>query len=156
MCGGSGHVRSVSSVALQALRAIEETLIKGATHNLIVRTRSEVALYMLNHKRAHLRELEERFRVTITVSADATVTGQQSYITERGEQVHSVEAARSLAAAAQAAAPIEVAEEEPFEAGGGSRGRGRSRRRSGRSRRRRRARRPPATAPARSRPRPEP
>ncbi len=116
VCGGSGHVRSVSSVALQALRAIEETLIKGATHNLIVRTRSEVALYMLNHKRAHLRELEERFRLTITVSADATVTGQQSYIVDRGEQVHSVEAARSLAAAAQAAAPIEAAEEEPFEA----------------------------------------
>ena len=43
---------------------IEETLIKGATHNLIVRTRSEVALYVLNHKRAHLRELEERFRIT--------------------------------------------------------------------------------------------
>ncbi len=33
---------------------IEETLIKGATHNLIVRTRPEVALYVLNHKRAHL------------------------------------------------------------------------------------------------------
>ena len=113
LCGGSGHVRSVSSVALQALRAIEETLIKGATHNLIVRTRSEVALYMLNHKRAHLRELEERFRITITVSADATVAGQQSYIIDRGEQVHSLEAARSLAAAAQVAAPIE---EEAIEA----------------------------------------
>ena len=52
VCGGSGHVRSVSSVALQLLRAIEEMLNKGATHNLIVRTRSEVALYVLNHKRA--------------------------------------------------------------------------------------------------------
>src|SRR4029077_7416540 len=46
VCGGSGHVRSVSSVALQLLRAIEEMLIKGATHNLIVRTRAEVALYV--------------------------------------------------------------------------------------------------------------
>ncbi len=118
VCGGSGHVRSVSSVALQALRAIEETLIKGATHNLIVRTRSEVALYMLNHKRAHLRELEERFRITITVSADATVTGQQSYIIDRGEQVHSLEVARSLAAAAQAAVPI-VEEEYEAEAEAG-------------------------------------
>ena len=82
-------------------------LIKGATHNLIVRTRSEVALYMLNHKRAHLRELEERFRVTLTVSADATVTGQQSYVIDRGEQVHSVEAAKHLAAAARAETPVE-------------------------------------------------
>ena len=98
VCGGSGHVRSVSSVALQLLRAVEEMLIKGATHNLIVRTRAEVALYVLNHKRAHLRALEERFRITITVSADPAVTGQQSYVIDRGEQVHTPEAARSLAA----------------------------------------------------------
>ena len=43
-CGGSGHVRSVSSVALQLLRGIEEILMKGATHNLVVRTRTDVAL----------------------------------------------------------------------------------------------------------------
>jgi ribonuclease E len=101
VCGGSGHVRSVSSVALQLLRAIEEMLIKGATHNLIVRTRSEVALYVLNHKRAHLRALEERFRITITISADPTVNAQVSYIVDRGEQVHTVETAKILAAAAQ-------------------------------------------------------
>ncbi|HET7803587.1 MAG TPA: Rne/Rng family ribonuclease [Pseudolabrys sp.] len=98
VCGGSGHVRSVSSVALQLLRAVEEMLIKGAMHNLIVRTRAEVALYVLNHKRAHLRMLEERFRITITVSADPAVTGQQSYVIDRGEQVHTPEAARNLAA----------------------------------------------------------
>jgi ribonuclease E len=111
VCGGSGHVRSVSSVALQCLRALEEMLLKGATHNLIVRTRSEVALYVLNHKRAHLRELEERFHLTLTVSADPTVTGQQSFVIDRGEQVHTPEAARSFAQAVQSVAP--VAEEEP-------------------------------------------
>jgi ribonuclease E len=116
VCGGSGHVRSVSSVSLQLLRAIEEMLIKGATHNLIVRTRSEVALYVLNHKRAHLRALEERFRITITISADPTVTGQQSYIIDRGEQVHTVEAAKTLAAAQpEFVSPVEE-EEEVLEA----------------------------------------
>ena len=113
VCGGSGHVRSVSSVSLQLLRAIEEMLIKGATHNLIVRTRAEVALYVLNHKRAHLRMLEERFRLTITVSADATVTGQQSYVVDRGEQVHTVEAAKSIAAAQPLPLPT-VEEDEDF------------------------------------------
>jgi ribonuclease E len=116
ICGGSGHVRSVSSVALQLLRAIEEMLIKGATHNLIVRTRAEVALYVLNHKRAHLRALEERFRIVITVSADPSVTGQQSYVIDRGEQVHTPEAARNLAAQQpQFAAPVEDADEEKDE-----------------------------------------
>jgi ribonuclease E len=98
ICGGSGHVRSVSSVTLALLRAIEETLLKGATHNLIVRTRAEVALYVLNQKRSHLRGLEERFRITITVSADPEVVGTQAFIIDRGEQVHSAEAARELAA----------------------------------------------------------
>jgi ribonuclease E len=112
VCGGTGHVRSVSSVALQLLRAIEETLIKGATHNLSVRTRSEVALYVLNHKRAHLRALEERFRITITVSADATVTGQVSYVIDRGEQVHSPDAARAIAAEAQTQPTLAVEDDE--------------------------------------------
>jgi ribonuclease E len=97
VCGGTGHMRSVSSVTLQLLRTLEEMLIKGGTHNLIVRTRAEVALYMLNHKRAHLRELEERFRITITVNADATISGPQSFVIDKGEQVHSAEAARALA-----------------------------------------------------------
>lgn len=52
----------VSSVALQLLRGLEETLMKGPTHNLTVRTRTDVALYVLNHKRGHLRDLESASR----------------------------------------------------------------------------------------------
>ena len=72
-CGGTGHVRSVSSLALQLLRVIDELLLRGATHNLVVRTGPDVALYILNHKRGHLRDLEQRFQITITVSADAGI-----------------------------------------------------------------------------------
>ncbi|MEP9375841.1 Rne/Rng family ribonuclease [Aquabacter sp. CN5-332] len=85
-CGGTGHVRSAASVALQLLRAFEEQLLRSATHNLIARTRSEVALYVLNQKRSHLRELEERFSVTLTISADERVTGHQPFIIEKGDQ----------------------------------------------------------------------
>jgi ribonuclease E len=118
-CGGSGHVRSVSSVALQLLRGIEEILMKGATHNLVVRTRTDVALYVLNHKRGHLRDLENAFKVTLSVVADATVSGQQSYVIDRGEQVHTLEAAKALLAAQAASAPSQTEEayddEEPFD-----------------------------------------
>ena len=107
-CGGSGHVRSVSSLALQVLRALEEMLIKGATHNLVARTRPDVALYVLNQKRAHLRSLEERFTITITVSADDSVRPPQAFIVDRGEQVHTIEAAKAIAERVQAvAAPLE-------------------------------------------------
>ncbi|VIO79032.1 Ribonuclease E [Bradyrhizobium ivorense] len=118
-CGGSGHVRSVSSVALQLLRGIEEILMKGATHNLVVRTRTDVALYVLNHKRGHLRDLEDSFKVQLSIVADATVHGTQSYIIDRGEQVHTLEAAKALLAAQAAAAPAQAEEadddEESFE-----------------------------------------
>jgi ribonuclease E len=118
-CGGSGHVRSVSSVALQLLRGLEEILMKGATHNLVVRTRTDVALYVLNHKRGHLRDLENSFKVTLSVIADPTVSAQQSFIIDRGEQVHTLEAAKALLAAQVAAFPAYVEEvydeDEPFD-----------------------------------------
>src|SRR5215208_1452931 len=113
-CGGMGHVRSVGSVALQLLRSLEEMLIKGATHNLTVHTRADVALYVLNHKRAHLRELETRFRITIAVNADPAIVGQQPFVIERGEQVHSVEAAKAIAAQLPSV-PIEIEEEDDEE-----------------------------------------
>jgi ribonuclease E len=111
-CGGLGHVRSVSSVALQIVRALEEMLIKGATHNLTVRTRTDVALYVLNHKRAHLTELETRFGVTIRINADPAVGGLQPFVIERAEQVRTPEEAKALIERSAAAAK-EIAEEEP-------------------------------------------
>jgi ribonuclease E len=118
-CGGSGHVRSVSSVALQLLRGLEEILMKGATHNLMVRTRTDVALYVLNHKRGHLRDLENGFKVSLAVIADPTVSGQQSFVIDRGEQVHTLEAAKALLAAQVAAFPSQseeaFEEDEPFD-----------------------------------------
>jgi len=116
-CGGSGHVRSVSSVALQLLRGLEETLMKGATHNLVVRTRTDVALYVLNHKRGHLRDLENSFKVTLSVIADPTVSGQQSFIIDRGEQVHTLEAAKALLAAQVAAFPAQLEEADDEDEG---------------------------------------
>ncbi|MDQ0506593.1 Rne/Rng family ribonuclease [Xanthobacter agilis] len=84
-CGGTGHVRSAASVSLQLLRALEEQLLRSASHNLVARTRAEVALYVLNQKRAHLHELEERFNVTLTIAADETVTGHQPFIIDKGD-----------------------------------------------------------------------
>jgi ribonuclease E len=84
-CAGSGFVRATPSVALHVLRAVEELLIKGATHNLTIRTHYAVAFYILNQKRVHLRELEERFGVEITVSIDETLAHSSPYAIERGE-----------------------------------------------------------------------
>ena len=92
-CGGLGHVRSVSSVALHLLRSVEEQLLRSAMYDVIVRTRTAVALYVLNNKRAHLHELEARFRVSIDIAADETITGQHMFAIEKGAQVHTQETA---------------------------------------------------------------
>jgi ribonuclease E len=84
-CGGSGFVRATSSVALHILRSIEEALLKSASHNLVLRTRTEVALYILNQKRGHLRELEMRFGVTITIAADERLAATAAFQLDRGE-----------------------------------------------------------------------
>jgi ribonuclease E len=111
-CGGSGHVRSVSSVALQLLRGLEEILMKGPTHNLIVRTRTEVALYVLNHKRGHLRDLEDSFKVTLSIISDQTISGQQSFVIDRGDMVHTLEAAKAILAE-QVATSAAIVDEAP-------------------------------------------
>ena len=82
-CGGTGHVRSDSSVALHVVRAIEEFLLKDSRNHITVKTPTATALYVLNHKRSTLVELERRFGVTITLEADETL-GAQHYAIFRG------------------------------------------------------------------------
>ena len=118
-CNGAGTVRSTSSIALHILRVIEDALVRNAQHNLTVRTRSIVALYMLNQKRAHLREIEERFGVTLTIAADDTLQGSVYHVLERGELA---------SPAARPAAPRSGADRFPRLLR--DRGRGRDRRRS--------------------------
>jgi ribonuclease E len=84
-CGGSGFVRATSSVALLILRGVEEALLKGAQFHITIKTRSEVALYVLNQKRLALREIEDRFGVTVTITADDSLHGTNYYTLERGE-----------------------------------------------------------------------
>ncbi len=84
-CAGAGTVRSTSSVAVHVMRVLEDALIKSATHNVILRTRTDIALYILNQKRALLRLIEERFGVSVTVEADDSLAGGAWHALERGE-----------------------------------------------------------------------
>ncbi|MBB4041942.1 ribonuclease E [Microvirga flocculans] len=161
-CAGTGFVRSTPSVALQVLRSIEETLIKNAGYNLIVRTRMEAAFYILNQKRVHLQELESRFGVSISIVADDTLHGTTTYAIDRGEPALRLEhKAAATGIQIDAIAPmdetVEEIEDETEEEGGeeaaaageerGEQGEG-GRRRRRRRRRRGRDREAPAGAEA--------
>jgi ribonuclease E len=99
-CGGTGHVRSDSSVALLVVRAIEEFLMKDARSHIVVKTPTATAMYVLNHKRSTLTEMEARFGVTITIEADETL-GSQHHAIFRG-----VIAEKPLTPLAAPSAPI--------------------------------------------------
>jgi ribonuclease E len=118
-CQGAGVVRSTASLALHVLRVLEDALIKSSTNDLIVRTRTPVALYILNQKRLNLRDLERRFGVVILVEADDTLTGANYHAIERGEPATGVKSepetaasvADDLAPIAEESAPVEENEE---------------------------------------------
>jgi len=126
-CGGTGHRRSVGSAALSVVRAIEEEAFKKRSSAVTVYVASEVALYILNHKRGLLTDIEEKYELSISIEADDSLippdhrmereTGDGNVV----EEVHDAEA-RSKANANQAAKSDD---------GDGSRG-GKRRRRRGR------------------------
>ncbi len=108
VCGGAGTVRSTASIALHVLRALEDALIKNSDYDLLVKARTPVALYILNQKRSHLRDLESRFGVSVTIAADDGLATTSFFTLHRGE----------VAAGTKeplAAAPIEAIGQTPPE-----------------------------------------
>jgi ribonuclease E len=114
-CAGIGFIRATPSIALHVLRAVEEQLLKSASHDLVVKTRTEIALYILNQKRGHLREIEDRFGVVLTVLADDTKTGMHAYAIERGEPASGIVRASAAVARAEGFEPTEVDEVDEAE-----------------------------------------
>jgi ribonuclease E len=85
MCQGTGMVRSVESVALDILRSIEDRLITDGVVPLVATTAVDVALYILNQKRIHLNDIQQRYRVAITVNADEDMHISQ-FVIERAAE----------------------------------------------------------------------
>jgi ribonuclease E len=82
-CGGVGHVRSPSSISLHIIRSVEEHLLRETGFDITVRTPTGSALYVLNHKRQTLSDLEDRFGVNISIEADDAI-GSQHLAIDRG------------------------------------------------------------------------
>ncbi|MFZ1109246.1 MAG: Rne/Rng family ribonuclease [Rhodomicrobium sp.] len=85
VCQGVGHIRSSESVALMILRSIEDHLRTQGPANITVSASTEASLYILNHKRAYLRDIETRYAVTIVIQFDEKVHGAH-FALERGAE----------------------------------------------------------------------
>jgi len=79
-CSGTGLVRSVESMALHVLRGVEAEAIKGRAAAFTAKVPAEVAIYILNQKRANLLDVEERYGTSVFIEADATLAGSEHKI----------------------------------------------------------------------------
>jgi ribonuclease E len=69
-CGGTGHVRSTENAAIHVLRGIEDEGGKRRSAEIVVHVSTPIALYLLNHKRERLREIELRYVMKVIIAAD--------------------------------------------------------------------------------------
>ncbi|MCS5606128.1 MAG: Rne/Rng family ribonuclease, partial [Alphaproteobacteria bacterium] len=81
VCGGTGFVRTTESTALHVLRAVEEEGIRGRASQLSVHAPVDVSLYLLNQKRDHLAEIEQRYGLHIYVQGDVTLVAPDCRVT---------------------------------------------------------------------------
>lgn len=90
MCQGTGVVRSIESVALSVLRALEDYLRTHEVADLTAVTSSEVALYILNNKRYYLHDIERRYGARLGVVTDERMHGG-SFTIEKTDYATSAE-----------------------------------------------------------------
>ena len=72
-CAGTGRIRSINSSALKILRVVEEEAGANPGQDMTIYVHPDVALYILNQKRASLASIEAQFNVAALIEADATL-----------------------------------------------------------------------------------
>lgn len=158
-CQGTGLVRSLESAALAVLRAVEEEGIRKRSAEITVTCASHITLYILNHKRDALADIERRHGLRVYLQADDKMIGPSFQIDRirartaadevvtaapvsaervmaQTERAMEVEEAEAEAEVAETEAESEEEETRPQARGDrGSEGDGRGRRRRRRRRR---------------------
>ncbi|MEQ8815839.1 MAG: Rne/Rng family ribonuclease [Thalassobaculum sp.] len=108
-CKGTGHVRSTESSALHVLRVIEEEGLRNRSAELVVYVPASIALYILNHKRERLAEIEQRYGFTVMLEQDESLTPPDHRMDRRRPKTAEERAAFQSAASAL---PPPVVEED--------------------------------------------
>ena len=80
-CRGTGLLRSVESTALHVMRHIETEAIHNRTwKEVVVRVPQGIALYILNHKRQSLVQLEQRLGCSMRIAEDPVLISPECRI----------------------------------------------------------------------------
>ncbi len=84
-CAGTGRLRSINSSALHILRIIEEEAARHQSREMTIFIHPEVALYVLNQKRASLAALEAQLDLSVFLEADSSLSPQDYRIGRNDE-----------------------------------------------------------------------
>ena len=85
-CGGTGRVRSIDTAALQLLRSIEEEAQKGKMDELHITAHRDAVLFILNHKRSAIAEIEARFGLMVILLSDDSLIAPEYKVDRVGWQ----------------------------------------------------------------------
>jgi ribonuclease E len=86
-CKGQGVIRTTESGAMLILRAIEEEGTKNRSSKITVFVPTDTAIYLLNYKRQNLTDLENKYKMSIIISADNEIKMVSDYRIERVKTV---------------------------------------------------------------------
>ena len=82
-CNGHGVQRTTESSSMLVLRALEEEGIKAVNNHFEVRAPQDTAIYLLNHKRRHIADLEQKYNIEIVISADNSIKNINDFKIEK-------------------------------------------------------------------------
>lgn len=82
-CKGQGSIRGIQSMALSLLRLIEEEAMKDRTQRITGELPVSIATYLLNEKRAAIRQIEQRNKVEVVLVPNADLHTPDYYISRQ-------------------------------------------------------------------------
>ena len=82
-CAGAGIVPSIQTASIILFRHLQEKLLAKAAQKIIMTVPSDVAIYLLNQKRAELAEMEKEFGTEIVIVGDDSLMNIDQYSIQR-------------------------------------------------------------------------
>ncbi len=82
-CMGSGIVPSIQTSAIIMFRHLQEKLLAKAAQKIIITVPTDVAIYLLNHKKGELADMENEFETEIVIVGDDSMLSIEQYSIQR-------------------------------------------------------------------------
>lgn len=82
-CMGAGVVPSIQTASIILFRHLQEKLLAKAAQKIIMTVPTDIAIYILNHKRAELNSMEAEFGTEIVIVGDDSLMNIDQYSIQR-------------------------------------------------------------------------